>query len=342
MLRLNKGTVRFFSSGYVRQAEVKVGNVTSIGRVDRLGADVVVTLSGKGARVIQIGWRADGYSVVRGEWEGEKLVREQPVENPTPRVHTVRAQKLGNMDIGMMEMGPASFSMGADPDDRGANSDETRRHVRLTGRFAIAITSVTQDLWFAVARANPSNFKSGSGAQHRPVEQVSWYDAAKFCNFLSEKAGIETAYRFKRADAFDIEWIPGSTGFRLPTEAEWEYAARGGTKFRYAGSNNPDVVAWLDHNGGESTSQVALKKANDYGLYDMTGNVWEWCWDYFDEYPSGAVRINPTGPSSGKDRVIRGGSYQSTISDARVTKRMSKLDTTRHTNVGFRLCRTIA
>ncbi len=365
VLRLNKGTVRFFSSGYVRQAEVKVGSATSIGRVDRLGADVVVTLSGEGARVIQIGWRADGYSVVRGEWEGEKLVREQPVvdsnsvtkgpqvdqgeklvreqpvANPKPRVHLVQAKAPGNIDIPMMEMGPAAFSMGGDPDDSYANSNETRHNVRLTERFAIALTPVTQDLWFAVALTNPSKFKSGSDAQHCPVEQVSWYDAAMFCNLLSTKAGLECAYRFKRADAFDIEWISKSTGFRLPTEAEWEYAARGGTQFRYAGSNNPDVVAWLNQNGRESTRGVALKKANDYGLYDMSGNVWEWCWDYFDEYPSDATLINPTGPSSGKDRVIRGGSYKSTIPDARVSKRMGKLETATHDSVGFRLCRTL-
>ena len=154
--------------------------------------------------------------------------------------------------------------------------------------FAIGQTEVTQELWQAVMGSNPSNFK---GAK-LPVECVSWNDCQTFIEKLNQLTGKK---------------------FRLPTEAEWEYAARGGKNskgYKYAGSNTIDDVAWYTNNSGSQTHEVATKSPNELGLYDMSGNVWEWCQDWYgSSYYSNSPQTNPTGPSSGSSRVLRGGSW---------------------------------
>ena len=195
--------------------------------------------------------------------------------------------------------------------------------------------------------ANPSSFTSNPAAgevqERRPVEQVSWYDAIVYCNLLSIKEGLTPCYTIKGStdpaawgtsptstsaeDYADWESVTcnfNANGYRLPTDAEWEYAARGGQtgitdgswEYEYSGSNTADDVAWYWDNSDSKTHEVGKKQANALGLYDMSGNVYEWCWDWYGSgsgYPSGTE--DPAGPDTGSDRVLRGGSWYYGASD---------------------------
>lgn len=171
--------------------------------------------------------------------------------------------------------------------------------------FCIGATEVTQAEYEAVTGKNPSGFKD----EQHPVENVSWYDAIKFCNARSKKEGLTPCYTISGTN---VSWNRTANGYRLPTEAEWEYAARGGNKSRgytYAGSNSLSDVGWYEDNGGGSTQAVGQKKPNELVLYDMSGNVYEWCWDWKGDYPASA-KNDYTGPSSGEERVVRGGYWR--------------------------------
>jgi formylglycine-generating enzyme required for sulfatase activity len=150
---------------------------------------------------------------------------------------------------------------------------------------------VTQAQWEAVIRNNPSGFKGAD----LPVEQVSWDDAMAFCRRLTER---------ERAAGR----LPDGYVYTLPTEAQWEYACRAGTTGPYAGDGNLDDMGWYSQNSGNTTHPVGQKRPNAWGLYDMHGNVWEWCRDWYGNYPGGLVR-DPTGPASGSYRVNRGGCW---------------------------------
>ena len=147
-------------------------------------------------------------------------------------------------------------------------------------------TTVTQDFYEAVCNHNPSSFKNPK----HPVERVSWIDVVRWCNQLSELKGLVPAYDFVEVDGrTQIQWNQVSNGYRLPTEAEWEYASRSGTEFTYSGSNRPDEVAWFGSSRrreGQKTYEVAQKHPNSWGFYDLSGNIWEWCWDDMRQYTS--------------------------------------------------------
>ncbi len=208
-----------------------------------------------------------------------------------------------------------TFQMGATSEQGSdADRDEKPVHSVTLSDYYIGETEVTQALWKAVMGSNPSNFKG----DNLPVEQVSWNDCQKFIRKLNQKTG---------------------KNFRLPTEAEWEYAARGGKKskgYKYAGSNSIGNIAWYDVNSGSKTHPVKGKAANELGLYDMSGNVWEWCQDWYRDYSSGSLS-NPTGPSTGSYRVLRGGGWRNRARICRVSNRDSSLPDYRSGSYGFRL-----
>ena len=196
-----------------------------------------------------------------------------------------------------------------------AYGDEEPVHSVTLSDYYIGQTEVTQELWQAVMGSNPFGFK---GDNQRPVEDVSWNDCQEFIEKLNRLTG---------------------KNFRLPTEAEWEYAARGGNKsrgYKYSGSNNPDAVAWYDDNSGGKTHPVAHKQTNESGLYDMSGNVWEWCFDRYGDYSSNS-QTNPRGASTGSGRVLRGGSWRYGARNVRVSRRSDFAPDYRGHNFGLRL-----
>ncbi len=193
--------------------------------------------------------------------------------------------------------------------------DETPSHRVTLSSFQIGKYEVTQAQWRAVMGSNPSEF---SGCDDCPVEWVSWNDIQDFIRKLNEQTG---------------------KNYRLPTEAEWEYAARGGTKskgYKYAGSNDINSVAWYWENSNKRTHAVGGKKENELGIYDMTGNVLEWCEDWYGDYSS-ASQTNPKGPSSGSRRLLRGGSWRNRVEYCRVSIRNDLYSGNRSSGNGFRL-----
>jgi len=176
-------------------------------------------------------------------------------------------------------------------------------------------------------------------ARDLPVAGVTWFDAVDFCNRLSEREGLQPAYQI---DGDVAEWDPSADGYRLPTEAEWEYAARAGEYSRFAGSDHADAVAWHRGNALELLQPVARKSPNGLGLYDMSGNVCEWVWDRYGPYPVAEETRDPTGPADGEFRVQRGGSVYSPAADVRVARRHidGRPDESRP-QVGFRLARSL-
>ena len=208
-----------------------------------------------------------------------------------------------------------TFTMGATSEQGSdADSDEKPTHSVTLSGYYIGKYEVTQELWEAVMGSNPSYFKG----DNLPVERVSWNDVQEFLRKLNAMTG-------KR--------------YRLPTEAEWEFAARGGNSsrgYKYSGSNNIDNVAWYTDNSGSRTHAVGTKSPNELGIYDMSGNVWEWCQDWYGSYSSSSQR-NPQGSNSGSNRVDRGGSWLSTAWDCRVSDRYSDTPGNRSSYLGFRL-----
>lgn len=197
----------------------------------------------------------------------------------------------------------------------GGSFNNGTAQVTLTS-FSMSSTEITQAQYASVMGYNPSSFTSDT---RRPVENVSWYDTVEFCNKFSVLAGLEAVYTISDRVPATGYPITGATvtmdmaknGYRLPTEAEWEFAARGGNSthnYTYAGSNTLGDVAWYTDNSDSMTHAVALKAANELGLYDMSGNAQEWCWDWFGDYASEA-QIDPTGEASGSYRIMRGGAW---------------------------------
>jgi formylglycine-generating enzyme required for sulfatase activity len=208
-------------------------------------------------------------------------------------------------------------------------------HTVVVDSFYIGNTEVTQEEWVEVMEDNPSYFKGGL----LPVENISWYDAVEYCNKRSLKEGFVPAYQ-ERDDTIVCDFT--ASGYRLPTEAEWEYAARWGDNrdlsFIYTGEQNVNTVGWFAMNSRESTRPVMTKSPNNLGLYDMSGNVYEWCWDWYENYAN-AGQENPTGPASGVFRVIRGGGWLSTETGLRFTGRSGEFPAARNNYTGLRVVR---
>jgi len=203
------------------------------------------------------------------------------------------------------------------------------RNVTLS-TFNMARHLVMQGEWYDLMGTRPSHF-TGTNWRSLPVEGVSWFDAIEFANAKSHRASLTPAYTISGTQANrTVTWNRGANGYRLPTEAEWEFAARGGMvcrgNYEFSGSNTVGTVAWYMGNSGGGTQPVGMLRPNALGIYDMSGNVWEWVWD-------------PVRATSGSNRVLRGGSWVSTSANARSADRNGTAPSNRNRNIGFRLVR---
>ncbi|MGM9869142.1 MAG: formylglycine-generating enzyme family protein [Sodaliphilus sp.] len=272
-------------------------------------------------RYCRVSYRANYSSASRYGNLGLRLaLSEECDHNDSPKVEAINTTdgilfKIGNTNFEMVEVRGGTFTMGATSEQGSdAYSSEKPTHQVTLSSYYIGKTEVTQALWQAVMGNNPSHF-TGSNL---PVEKVSWDDCQTFIRKLNALTG---------------------KNFRMPTEAEWEFAARGGNNsrgYKYSGSNTLSNVAWYTDNSGSTTHPVASKLPNELGIYDMSGNVWEWCSDWYGDYSSSS-QYNPIGPSRGSLRVPRGGSWLSDARNCRVSGRDFSSPTNRIYNLGLRL-----
>lgn len=246
--------------------------------------------------------------------ESEEIKPSQ--DSPSQQVSYSNGElNINGINYKMVSVAGGTFMMGATSEMKDPWDDEKPVHQVTVSGFSIGQTEVPQALWEAVMGNNPSHFKGND----LPVENVSWNDCMSFISELNNLTGKI---------------------FRLPTEAEWEFAARGGNKSnhtQYSGSSNINDVAWYDGNSGEKTHPVAQKKANELGIYDMSGNVCEWCSDRYGNY-SGSAQTNPKGPNSGADRVNRGGGWGLVAGTCRLSTRNRNHNGSSGFSQGFRLC----
>jgi len=241
--------------------------------------------------------------------------------------------------VDMVAVTGGSFQMGCGTGSGSCNSGETPVHTVTLSSFYMGKYEVTQQQYLSVMGSNPSYF---TGDLSRPVEQVTWYNCVQFCNSLSALEGLANYYNI---NGTTITVNATANGYRLPTEAEWEYAARGGASytdyFMYAGGNDVNTVAWYTSNSGNTTHAVGTKTANQLGIYDLSGNVWEWCWDWYDgSYYSSSPASNPQGPATGSARVLRGGAWYYIATGCRAAYRISGAPTYSYYGLGFRVVRT--
>ncbi|MGD9202162.1 MAG: SUMF1/EgtB/PvdO family nonheme iron enzyme, partial [Chitinispirillia bacterium] len=242
---------------------------------------------------------------------------------------------LFDEDMILIQAKGKSFQMGS---SEGRNDEKPVHAVKFTYDFYISKTEVTQREYEELMGENPSEFKGDS----LPVEMVSWWDAIKYCNARSRREALASCYDENTGEC-DFK----SNGYRLPTEAEWEYAARGGPKskgYTYSGSNTIDDVAWYGDFFREKAHPVGEKDPNELGLYDMSGNVWEWCNDwyglkYYEQCKERGTVLNPTGPNEGDYRDLRGGSWFNNAGDCRSAHRFRNPPVLRSYDAGFRLAR---
>ena len=243
------------------------------------------------------------------------------IETATETIVEMRNSEIETFTVNgvafkMVKVAGGTFQMGGTSEQGSdAYDNEYPVHSVTLSDYHIGQTEVTQELWEAVMGINPSEFE---GDNQCPVKNVSWNDCQEFIKKLNRLTG---------------------KNFRLPTEAEWEYAARGGNKskgYKYSGSNDADAVAWYGNNGGYKTHAVATKQSNELGLYDMSGNLWEWCQDWYGDYTSRS-QSNPKGANTGSYRVLRGGSWNINARYVRVSYRLSYSPDIRILNNGLRL-----
>jgi formylglycine-generating enzyme len=226
-------------------------------------------------------------------------------------------ETASNLYLEMIAVKGGTFTMGCTSEQGSdcCDSDEIPAHQVTVSDYYIGKYEVTQRQWRAVMGNNPSRF---SGCDNCPVEQVSWNDVQEFIRKLNQLTG---------------------KNYRLPTEAQWEFAARGGASgspTKYAGSNTIGDVAWYDGNSGSKTHPVGQKRPNELGIYDMSGNVWEWCNDWYGSYTSG-TKSHPSDSASGSRRVRRGGSWDRNARYCRVSFRSLSTPDNRFNYLGFRL-----
>lgn len=285
---------------------------------------------------------------------GIEGIRVKPTEVASVRVKeppVVPVKKFEPL-IDMVRVKPGDFWIGATLSDHDAGPEERpRRQIKLTQGFFLGKTEVTQAQYTAVMGTNPSIFSAtgrfreslkDKDTGNYPVDSVSWLDAILFCNKLSQREGLAPYYLVKE----DNVTVRGGPGYRLPTEAEWEFASRAGAATIWSFGDNPADLpehAWFAANSGGATHPVALKKPNALGLFDMYGNIPEWCWDRYDPtYYKKMPLIDPPGSSQGTSRIYRGGGWNVAAAQTRASARESLgMAYTVLTNVGMRVARNV-
>ena len=224
-----------------------------------------------------------GLPVATGPDHAKPRLPEQPAPSPTPSRETIPKSITNSIGMKLVRIEPGEFLMGSPDSDRyssefGDYSDAPQHRVRIKKAFYLAAHEVTEGQYEATMGSNPSHFK---GPNDLPVEDVTWLGAVNFCNKLSEKDKRKQFYRISGTDVADV----GGNGYRLPLEAEWEYACRAGSTARYPFGDQLTSLpryAWYHDNSGDTTHEVGARLSNNWGLYDMLGNVWEWCEDKYD------------------------------------------------------------
>jgi formylglycine-generating enzyme required for sulfatase activity len=325
------------------------------------GADTGTTVKAGGTVTIQNVATGSTEVAVRGA-DGQ-VYRTAPVM--VRQGQTVAAVVERPVPDGFVKIRGGVFMMGSPASEDGRYDDETQHRVTVSG-FYLSRYEVTQGEYEAVMGTNPSTFKGSN----LPVECVSWYDAIEYCNKRSEREGLTPAYTINKSrrdpnntSEYDdmkwtVTWNRSANGYRLPTEAEWEYACRAGTTTRFSSGDNETTLAgkangadltakekytdwdWAINirDGYAETAPVGSFAANGWGLYDMHGNVWEWCWDWYGDYGT-ATQTDPTGAVSGSGRVDRGGSWGYDAQYLRSAGRNSSAPSDRDIDLGFRLIR---
>jgi formylglycine-generating enzyme required for sulfatase activity len=266
-----------------------------------------------------------------------------PVTGSTSSSGGTRTDNSTAVPANFVRVEGGTFQMGS---ASGGDSDERPVHSVTVKSFSMSKYPVTQKEWYEVMGTTIRQQQAVAGGSrlygegdNYPMYYVSWLEAVEYCNKRSIKEGLTPAYSGS-GNNITCNW--NANGYRLPTEAEWEYAAKGGSLgtlvYEYSGSNNVDSVGWHSGNSGGSTKPVGTKAPNSLGLYDMSGNVWEWCWDWYGNYTAGA-QADPRGAVSGTNRVMRGGSWYYDGQNLRSAVRNYYTPSYRYGNVGFRLVR---
>jgi sulfatase modifying factor 1 len=339
---------RFFASGGWKGKKPLIQTLKLIhpngGEVFVAGSDTVITWEGvgpdepvkleystnNGTKWLTLSESAIGLSYT---WRVPRIASSQCLARVT-----ADAKKAG--DIEMVPIPAGTFQMGNTGSYSGQWDEMPVRSVTISRDFLMSAYEITQKQYEEVMGTNPSYFKG----ENLPVETVSWYDAVEYCNKLSEIEGLDKCYSGS-GDNIVCDW--DANGYRLPTEAEWEYAAKAGTTTDFYNGNltnaictpidaNLDNIGWYCGNGNNKTQEVGKKAPNAFGLYDMSGNVLEWCWDWYANYSGGT---DPKGPAGGSNRVCRGGSLNTGATDCRSADRDRSVANYRNYGMGFRVVR---
>ena len=287
-----------------------------------LVASVIWVIRSEGERTRQAIREARPEPMRAAEATAEKLADQAKQHQTAGAAHLGAPVEVTNsIGITFRLISAGEFQMGSPDSDSDAYGDEKPQHtVRITKPFYLSVTEVTQEQYERVMGTNPSRFK---GTQ-LPVERVSWEDAVEFCRKLSALPAERSAGRV----------------YRLPTEAEWEYACRAGSTMRYYFGDDASMLgehAWYGSNSGSKTHPVGQKKPNAWGLYDMHGNVFEWCSDWWQRDYTTTTVSDPTGPATGSLRVYRGGGWIGTARFCRSAYRTGYMPDYRDRDLGFRL-----
>jgi len=325
---------------YRQAAEVRPGKDFR-GHVQRLIEDLEKLLQSCGVRPEPTRERLEP-APDEDDIELEALPEEQPAQAvPMPRpTRAVPAQRVvpNGIDMELVVIPAGRFLMGSPTSDKHSYADERPQHrVEITKPFQLGVYPVTQEEYQLVSGANPSLCKGS----RRPVECVSWFDAIRFCNLLSAREGLDAYYRI---DGEDVS-VVGGCGYRLPTEAEREYACRAGTQTKWSFGDDPerlDQYAWYRGNAQSETFTVGEKAPNPSGLYDMHGHVWNWCWDWYAaDYYGHSPEKDPCGPEVGDGRVLRGGSFGDAVGSSRSAARFSNDPSIADCFISFRVARSV-